>query len=254
MIGVMRSVLMAMVMAAMSLPAAAEKPLDLMMIIAEREYRTDETLPKFAEQYLADDFNVHYVTAKPGSNDLDGMEKLDAMDVVLISVRRRAPKVDQMAALRRFVAAGRPVVGIRKTSHAFNLRGKPTPDGHAVWNDFDQSVLGGHYTGHYHNAEHPMITEADGAGDHPILRGVKLPIKSGWSLYRSSPLAESATLLLSGAIKGHDPEPVAWTHTHGGGGRVFYTSLGHIDDFKQDAFNHLLRNSIYWAAGQDIPE
>ena len=42
--------------------------------------------------------------------------------------------------------------------------------------------------------------------------------------------------------------PVAWTNTHNGG-RVFYTSLGHIEDFHVDAFRALLINGIRWAAG-----
>jgi type 1 glutamine amidotransferase len=36
------------------------------------------------------------------------------------------------------------------------------------------------------------------------------------------------------------------------GGRVFYTSLGHPDDFKQPAFGVLLRNAVYWAAGVPV--
>ena len=37
------------------------------------------------------------------------------------------------------------------------------------------------------------------------------------------------------------------------GGRTFYTSLGHIDDFKQPAFRRLLTNAVYWAAGLEVP-
>jgi type 1 glutamine amidotransferase len=31
------------------------------------------------------------------------------------------------------------------------------------------------------------------------------------------------------------------------GNRVFYTSLGQIDDFKEPAFQQLLKNGIQWA-------
>jgi type 1 glutamine amidotransferase len=44
-------------------------------------------------------------------------------------------------------------------------------------------------------------------------------------------------------------EPVAWTWTRKGGRRVFCTSLGHPDDFKDESFTALLRNGILWAAG-----
>ena len=43
-------------------------------------------------------------------------------------------------------------------------------------------------------------------------------------------------------------EPVTWTNTHIGGGRVFYTSLGHPDDFQMPAFRDLLLNGIRWAS------
>jgi hypothetical protein len=255
---VTRRMMLALVVAVLIAPALAaepaKKPAEMMIILAEREYQTEKTVPKFAERFLAGDFHVRYVVAPPGSNDLAGMEKLDEVDIVLISVRRRAPTAAQMAALRRFVVAGKPVVGIRTSSHAFNLRGKPTPAGHAVWDDFDAEVLGCHYADHYANAEHPRIDVVDGAGGHPILRGVKLPLTSGWSLYKSSPLTGSAKALLMGKIEGHDAEPVAWTNTSSGGGRVFYTSLGHVGDFEQDSLNHLLRNGIYWAAGLPIGE
>jgi type 1 glutamine amidotransferase len=87
------------------------------------------------------------------------------------------------------------------------------------------------------------------AASHPILRGVpggELVVRS-W-LYKVSPLAKAATPLMMGRVEGREPpEPVAWTHTHRGG-RVFYTSLGHPDDFKLPAFQTLLKNSIDWAA------
>jgi type 1 glutamine amidotransferase len=48
-------------------------------------------------------------------------------------------------------------------------------------------------------------------------------------------------------------EPVTWTNVHTGGGRVFYTSLGHPEEFQMPVFRRLLVQGIYWAAGQEIP-
>jgi type 1 glutamine amidotransferase len=48
-------------------------------------------------------------------------------------------------------------------------------------------------------------------------------------------------------------EPVAWTHVGPGGGRVFYTSLGHPYDFDLTDFRTLLRNAIFWAVDQEVP-
>jgi len=61
------------------------------------------------------------------------------------------------------------------------------------------------------------------------------------------PLAPTARPLLMGRWSDRaDPEPVAWTNTYHGG-RIFYTSLGHPDDFKLPPFNRLLLNAIRWA-------
>ncbi len=49
-------------------------------------------------------------------------------------------------------------------------------------------------------------------------------------------------------------EPVAWTFIHRGGGRSFYTSLGHPDDFNTPMFQQLLSNAVYWALDLPIPE
>ena len=56
-----------------------------------------------------------------------------------------------------------------------------------------------------------------------------------------------------GTVEGHPPEPVAWTNTYKGG-RIFYTSLGHPDDFQTRHFDRLLMNAILWAADKPIPE
>ena len=55
-----------------------------------------------------------------------------------------------------------------------------------------------------------------------------------------------------GCQPGKPPEPVAWTNAYKGG-RVFYTSLGHPDDFKTPQFKKLLANAVLWAADKPIP-
>lgn len=44
---------------------------------------------------------------------------------------------------------------------------------------------------------------------------------------------------------------MAWTNTYKGG-RIFYTSLGHADDFKLPQFRTLLSNAIQWAADKPV--
>jgi type 1 glutamine amidotransferase len=80
----------------------------------------------------------------------------------------------------------------------------------------------------------------------------EFPVRS-W-LYKSLPLNDRATVLMLGRFEDQKPhEPVAWTHVRPDGGRVFYTSLGHPDDFGIPAFTRLLQNGIYFAANLPVP-
>ncbi|MCH8828447.1 MAG: ThuA domain-containing protein [Planctomycetes bacterium] len=223
----------------------------LVIIMAELEYKTEQTLPKFAAEHLGKHFSVEYVFANPKDrNDIPGLDVVKNADVLFVSVRRRALPAKQLALIRQHVAAGKPVIGIRTASHAFALRGKKPPQGHAVWNDFDPQILGGQYTGHHGNKVTPTVATVAASTKHPILAGVKLDgFHSGGSLYKVRPLAKTATALLTAGIPGQPAEPVAWTNKPKSGNRVFYTSLGQIRDFQSPAFNRFLRNAVYWAAG-----
>jgi type 1 glutamine amidotransferase len=122
-------------------------------------------------------------------------------------------------------------------------------EGCEEWATFDPDVLGGHYTGHHGPAPNVAITVAERAGASPILAGIDASQLLGFGhLYKVNPLADSAKPLLVGQIPDQPVEPIAWTNTNKYGGRVFYTSLGHPDDFKQESFNRLLVNALRWAA------
>ena len=220
-------------------------------LIAEDEYKTETTLPPFAAKWLAKDYRVSFVfDSEKDKNTLTGASALDDADVLIVSARRRAFPESQVAAVKRHVAAGKGVVGIRTASHAFALRGTTSPpEGHAVWPEFDAEVLGGHYTNH-HAAGPKVKISAHGTA---LLTGIDLTSLSGQgSLYKVRPLATSAMPILTGEISDHEREPLAWTNLTTAGGRVFYTSLGHADEFVQPGFQRLLRNAIDWTAGRLI--
>ena len=99
-------------------------------LIAEDEYRTETTLPPFARTFLGKTSASRFVFDRADEkNDLPGLESaLDEADVLVVSARRRAFPEAQVAALKRFVAAGKAVVGIRTASHAFAVRARrPRP-------------------------------------------------------------------------------------------------------------------------------
>jgi type 1 glutamine amidotransferase len=185
---------------------------------------------------------------------LPGIEVLDDADVALFSVWRRTPPEKQMEIIRKFVAGGKPVVGIRTASHAFVKRDGSVGPGRAAWPNFDKDVFGGNYRGHY-RGETPgsrgtMIQLAKKHDTHSILRDFPAGelLSHSW-LYKMSPLQPETSVLLSGRVEGGtQEEPIAWTCRTSGGGRAFYTSLGHPDDFQLPWFQRLLTNAIVWAA------
>ena len=226
----------------------------VVIVMAEDEYQTEQTLPKFAAKHLGRDFRVSYVYgSEKERNSIAGIEILKDADVALISIRRRVLPPSQMQVFKEFVAAGKPVIGIRTASHAFSLRNEAPPEGLEDWPELDAQVYGGNYSNHYGNELKSTVRIDSQSKDHPILRGFPTePIAQGGSLYVTSPLAKNTQVLLTGRVEGHEAEPVAWTFQRDDGGKSFYTSLGHIKDFENPAFVRLLYNAVHWAAGLPI--
>jgi nicotinamidase-related amidase/type 1 glutamine amidotransferase len=230
----------------------------IVLLIGEDGYKTAVTLPDFAKQELGPrGFQIRTVQAAADDPDRfpDMAEAIRQADLVLLSVRRRTPPKEQLDALRTHIGRGKPLVGIRTASHAFAPRDRsPLREGRAAWPEFDATVVGGHYTGHLAAGAPATLRTAPGAQHHPVLRGVELDRLAGnGGLYQTAPLAGSTTPLLLGSLSSDSSEPVAWTNEPRTGGRVFYTSLGHPNDFENPAFRKLLLNGICWTLGIAAP-
>jgi type 1 glutamine amidotransferase len=246
------------ILVSVGLPAAktARSP-HVVVMIGEDEYHTWETLPEFADRDLRPRGYLVTIVNQDAAdkNNFPGLvDALRTADLLVVSVRRRTPPTEQLDAVRAYLAAGKPLVGIRTACHAFALRPSDPPAGaaHSTWQDFDPEVLGGHYTNHHAEGPPTTVTVAPGGETHPILKGISLAgLVGAGSLYKVSPLTKDTTPLLMGAIPGQPAEPIAWTHLYGTkGARVFYTSLGHPDDFKNAEFRRLLGNGVAWALGK----
>jgi type 1 glutamine amidotransferase len=234
---------------------AAEAPRNggaqIVFMIGEPEYRTDETLPEYFQSELAPlGYQAKFiVAARDGAkqHDFDGLESaLSQADLLVLSVRRRAPTPSQLQSVREYLNSGRPLVAIRTASHSFDTRGD-SPPGHEQWQGFDETVLGGKYSGHYGD-ERIRVRVAEEAKDDPLLRGV-----TSWEsskLYQCELQSADARLLLTGERPNGEQQPVAWTNRFGtGSARILYTSLGIESDFENPAFRRFLRNAIEWALG-----
>ena len=232
-----------------------DKRPNLLIMIAEQEYKTNVTLPSFAAKYLGHLFKVDYVYASEKErNHLPGIEAISKADIILVSIRRRFLSPRKLKLIRDFARSGKPIVGIRTASHSFTMLKPNGNEKLAEWPEFDHDIIGGNYTGHYGNGTLVDLNAVTSVKDHPILKGINLEKMKGYgSLYKTTPLVKSTTELIRGKIDSKPPEAIAWTNRTNYGGRVFYTSLGHVDDFAQPGMNILLRNGLCWAAGLEIP-
>lgn len=219
---------------------AARPPLKVAMFSGSDEYHSNDTLPEF-KKYLEGHFNaactVNVITK---SEELTGIDQLETCDVMVLFTRRLKLPPEQVAKVQKYFEAGKPVVGIRTASHAFQ-----------TWLEYDKLVQGGDYQGH-DTDKLARLTPSKAAKNHPVLAGVGAFTTPG-KLYKNPNLAADVTVLLTGD-NGTMTQPVAWTRLHRGG-RVFYTSLGTPDDFKDATFVRLLGNAVLWAGGReaDIP-
>jgi type 1 glutamine amidotransferase len=226
-------------MARMLAPAADtadEKPLSVCLVSGSLEYKSDESLAAF-QQFVEARYPIRCSRAfRKIDDDLPGLEQLETCDVMLLFTRRLTIAGEQLERVKKYCLDGRPIVGLRTASHAFQN-----------WLDLDKEVLGGNYKGHYPEGPETKIEVVPAAGKHPVLHGFE-PYRSAGSLYRNTGLAADTKVLLNGSIPDHT-EPIAWTRLQHGG-RVFYTSLGHPRDFDVPAFRTLVVNALFWAASR----
>lgn len=223
---------------AMAAAGAAKKPLRIAMYSGSAEYNSAQSLAKFKlvlEEQLGAQCTLDIVEEK--GTKLDGIEHLENADVVILFTRRVGLAPDQLALVKKHVASGKGIVGIRTASHGFQ-----------TWLEFDGLILGGSYKGHYKKEMPAKVAIEAKQQEHPVLKEVGAFETTG-KIYQNPKLAEDAKLLLTVA-SAEATEPAAWVRDARAGehGRVFYTSLGTVGDFEKAQFVKLLVNAVKWVA------
>jgi type 1 glutamine amidotransferase len=218
------------------------KPKDLLKVLlisGSLEYKSDESLAAF-QKYLEANYPVECSRAfRKTDDDIPGLEVLDTCDVAVFFTRRLTIKGEQLERVKKYATSGKPIVAVRTASHGFQN-----------WLEMDKEVFGGNYKGHFGAGPNCDVKFADTGKDHPVLKNVK-PFTSSGSLYKNPDINKDVTILMTGSIP-NQSEPITWVRDYQGG-RVFYTSLGHPDDFKNDTFLRLLVNALFWTAKKDFP-
>ena len=189
---------------------------------------------------------------------IEGLDTLGSADLVILYLRFRQLPEAQLAKIQAYIESGRPIVAFRTTTHAFAYEGQ---DPRAKqWNNFGARELGAPWIYHY---GHDTSTDAKTVGQHPILNGVSTEFHvRSWTYHvRPDYPPKSANILVYGCpvfadgSRGDEEtfNPIAWTHTHSSGGRVFTTTMGHPADFDNPNFRQLVINGIHWALGRESP-
>ena len=249
--------------------AAPGKP-HVVFIVGTTHYSPEKSMPVLAKRLQK--YGVRTTVILPQGDPehnknkvgLPGLEVLAEADAAVFFLRFLELPKEQLGHLLKYVESGKPVIGLRTSTHAFAY-----PKGHEFekWNDgFGRDVLGSKYFIHLRGSTEVEVVPA--AERHAILKGVASKFTDPGMLYKVQLPADAAPLLMGtgrskrvGVVKNafgtHELKPVmswpvAWTWKNKWGGRVFATTIGHVDSFKLDAVNRLLINAIHWALDRPV--
>lgn len=266
----------------------------VVLLSGDQEYRSEEAIPQLAKilsthhgfkttSLFTVDKNGHI---DPTVNDVPGLEALKTADLFIIFTRFLALPDDQMAHIAAYVEAGKPVVGLRTSTHAFNYPGNSKSNfakfgngsGVKGWEGgFGKVVLGERWVNHHgnHGKEGTRGVPAPGQESSPILKGIAEGSIFGTSdVYTVTlPLPGCTPVVLGQVTETLDPRskavttkkndpmmPVAWTREYqvpgGAKGRAFMTTMGASEDIAFEGTRRLVVNGGLWAMGMEaqIPD
>lgn len=254
-------------------------PKHIVLISGDEEYRSEEALPQ-----LAKILTVHHgfrctvlyaIDRKDGSinpdqnDNIPGLDALRTADLMVIMTRWRDLPDDQMKHIVEYIDSGKPIVGIRTATHAFNFKTSTTYQRYSSnskeWDGgFGRQVLGETWISHHgqHGKQSTAGVMVPEQASHPILRGVS-GIWGPTDVYTVRlPLpADAVTLVLGQVLTGMNPAdpplpgpknepmlPVAWVKSYKGA-RIFTTTMGSSQDLLNEGFRRMVVNACYWTLG-----
>jgi len=267
----------------------------VVLLTGDEEYRGEEGLPmlgKILSQRHGFKCTVLFSLDPDGTinpkatKSLSNPEALDTADAVVMLLRFRAWPDETMARFEKYLKAGKPIVALRTSTHAFN--GLPKGSQWEAWNynnqgGFGKRVLGETWLTHWgrHKVEATRGLIEPSQKDNPLLRGVA-DIFGTTDVYEAYPPADATILVRGVVLKGMTPEsepadyrkarvtdkqeqgvndppmPIAWTrlnrNENGTTNRVFTTTMGSATDLENEGLRRLIVNAVYWGLGADVPK
>jgi hypothetical protein len=259
----------------------------IVLLSGDEEYRSEETMPQLGKILSKHHgfkctvlFAINRTSGEIDPNTTDnipGMEAVDSADLVIMALRFRNLPDDQMKHFVDYVESGKPVLGMRTSTHAFNYDKTPT-SAYKKYNwtnkdkdyekGFGRQVLGETWVNHHgsHGKQATRGIPAEGMKDHPILKGCE-DIFGPTDVYTVTTLTgDSKPLVLGEVLEGMNPTdkpidgpknnpmmPIAWTKTYTGtsgkAARIFTTTMGASQDLLADGTRRMIVNAAYWCLG-----
>jgi hypothetical protein len=264
----------------------------IVLVSGDEEYRSEEMLPqlgKILAKHHGFKCTVLFAidptdgTINPNQSNIPGLEALASADLLIIFTRFRHLPDEQMKHLVAYIESGKPIIGLRTATHAFDNK-EGTTYGKYGWQSksweggFGRQVLGETWISHHggHGTQATRGIRAKDAADHPILKGIKDgDIFGPTDVYGVRlPLPGDCKPLVLGEVvdgmkptdkplagKKNDPMmPIAWTKTYttesGNKARTFTSTCASSQDLESEGLRRLLVNASYWAMGMEdkIPD
>lgn len=260
----------------------------VVLISGDEEYRSEEGLPQLGK-ILAERHGFKCTvlfSINPTSGAIDpttknnepGLEALDTADVCIILLRFREWPDDQMKHFVDYVNAGKPVIALRTSTHAFAYRGSSSsPYAKYSYNakewpgGYGKQVLGETWVAHHgaHKKEATRGIIEPGAQSDPLLRGVE-NIFGTTDVYTANPPADAKILVRGQVLVGMLPadvavegkknepmQPVVWTREwkseSGKTAKILTTTMGAATDLENEGLRRLIVNAVYADAGLEVP-
>ncbi len=254
----------------------------IVLISGDEEYRSEEYLPMLAKILTTHHgFKTRVLFAvdpQTGlvdptyTQNIPGMEHLETADLLIIAIRFRELPDEQMKYLEAYLDTGKPVIGLRTATHAFNYdknsnsaytKYSYSSDEKDWQGGFGQRILGETWISHHgvHGSEGTRGLINGFFKSHPIVENVE-DIWGPTDVYTVENLSEEAKVLVWGqSTQGMTAEspvnleksimPVAWIQSYEGEsgkkGRVFTTTMGSAIDFLSEDLRRLVVNACYWS-------
>ncbi|WP_214226741.1 ThuA domain-containing protein [Pedobacter sp. B4-66] len=239
----------------------------VVFVTGDHEYSSEATMPLIAAE-LEKNYGMRTIVLKSSPDytseeNIPGLEALKEADLAVFYLRWRRLPEDQVKYIDDYLKSGKPVMGFRTTTHAFNY-----PAGHPLekWNAFGELAFGappgwgkGGHTHYGHNST-TDVSVIPANAKHPILTGVPNNFHADSWLYHVLPHypVKGSTWLLMGKSVNPDKaaidNPVAWTWKTAAGGRSFMTTLGHPKDFNEEGLQRLVINAVHWTLNKPVPK